>query len=77
MLIKLTVETTLNTKLNEHLGYEKNSAKTGSNTRNGYSSKILLTDSEFEGSFEPQQIRKNQTHITQIGSQIYPSMQKG
>ncbi|HGN1707348.1 TPA: transposase [Providencia rettgeri] len=44
MLTKLTVETALNAELTEHLGHEKNSAKTGSNTRNGYSSKTLLTD---------------------------------
>ncbi|MEK2551483.1 transposase, partial [Providencia stuartii] len=44
MLTKLTVETALNAELTEHLGHAKNSAKTGSNTRNGYSSKTLLTD---------------------------------
>lgn len=38
-LKKLTVETTLNAELTEHLGHGKNNAKTGTNTRNGYSSR--------------------------------------
>ena len=38
MLTKRTVETALNAELTDHLGYEKNVPKTGSNTRNGYSS---------------------------------------
>lgn len=43
MLTKLTVETALNTELTDHLGHEKNAPKTGSNTRNGYSSKTVAT----------------------------------
>lgn len=42
MLKKLTVETALNAELTAHLWHEKNAAKTGFNTRNGYSSKTLL-----------------------------------
>lgn len=44
MLTKLTVETALNAELTDHLGYEKNAPKKGSNARNGYSSKTLLCD---------------------------------
>lgn len=44
MLTKLTVETTLNTELTDHLGHEKNAPKSSSNTRNRYSSKTLLCD---------------------------------
>ncbi|BEO02556.1 hypothetical protein SMQC13_02830 [Serratia marcescens] len=44
MLTKLTVETALNAELTDHLGHEKNAPKTGSNTRNGYSSKTVLCD---------------------------------
>ncbi len=44
MLTKLTVETALNAEPIEHLGHEKNAPKSGSNTRNGYSSKTLLSD---------------------------------
>ncbi|WP_432612528.1 transposase [Dickeya dianthicola] len=39
MLTKLTVETALNAELTDPLGYEKNAPKSGSNTRNGYSSR--------------------------------------
>ena len=39
LLTKLTVETALNVELTEHLGHEKNARKSGSNSRNGYSSK--------------------------------------
>ena len=72
-LKKLTVETALNAELTDHLGYEKNSPRTGKNARNGYTTKRLLTDDgEFEldtprdreGTFEPQLIKKNQTRIT-------------
>lgn len=40
MLTKLTVETARNAGLTDHLRHEKNAPKKGSNTRNGYSSKI-------------------------------------
>ncbi|ECD9350754.1 TPA: IS256 family transposase [Salmonella enterica subsp. houtenae] len=79
MLTKLTVETALNAELTDHLGHEKNAPKSGSNTRNGYSSKTLLCDDgeiglntprDRENTFEPQLIKKNQTRITQMDSQI-------
>lgn len=85
-LKKLTVETALNAELTEHLGYEKSSPRTGKNARNGYTSKRLLTDDgEFEidtprdrdGSFEPQLIKKNQTRLTQMDSQILSLYAKG
>ncbi|HBZ8579073.1 TPA: IS256 family transposase [Salmonella enterica subsp. houtenae] len=79
MLTKLTVETALNAELTDHLGHEKNAPKSGSNTRNDYSSKTLLCDDgeiglntprDRENTFEPQLIKKNQTRITQMDSQI-------
>ena len=85
-LKKLTVETALNAELTDHLGYEKNSPRTGKNARNGYTTKRLLTDDgEFEldtprdreGTFEPQLIKKNQTRITQMDSQILSLYAKG
>ncbi|AJK14208.1 IS256 family transposase [Yersinia pestis] len=86
MLTKLTVETALNAELTEHLGHEKNTPKSGSNTRNGYSSKTLLCDNgeielntprDRENTFEPQLIKKNQTRITQMDSQILSLYAKG
>ncbi|HDG1832440.1 TPA: IS256 family transposase, partial [Staphylococcus aureus] len=85
-LKKLTVETALNAELTEHLGYEKNSPRIGKNTRNGYTTKRLFTDDgEFEldtprdrdGTFEPQLIKKSQTRITQMDSQILSLYAKG
>ncbi|NDJ59060.1 IS256 family transposase [Enterobacteriaceae bacterium 4M9] len=86
MLTKLTVETALNAELTDHLGHEKNAPKSGSNTRNGYSSKMLLCDEgeielstprDRENTFEPQLIKKNQTRITQMDSQILSLYAKG
>ncbi|AHM74313.1 IS256 family transposase [Yersinia hibernica] len=86
MLTKLTVETALNAELTDHLGHEKNAPRTGSNARNGYSSKTLLSDDgeielhtprDREGTFEPQLIKKNQTRITQMDSQIISLYAKG
>ena len=86
MLTKLTVETALNAELTDHLGHEKNAPKSGSNTRNGYSTKTLFTDDgeielstprDRENTFEPQLIKKNQTRITQMDSQILSLYAKG
>lgn len=86
MLTKLTVETALNAELTDHLGHEKNAPKSGSNTRNGYSSKTLLCDDgeielhtprDRENTFEPQLIKKKQTRITQMDSQILSLYAKG
>ncbi|EBX9481404.1 IS256 family transposase, partial [Salmonella enterica subsp. enterica serovar Abony] len=86
MLTKLTVETALNAELTDHLGHEKNAPKTGSNTRNGYSSKTVLCDDgeielntprDRENTFEPQLIKKHQTRITQMDSQILSLYAKG
>jgi putative transposase len=43
-LKKLTVEIALKAELAAHLGHEKHQPKSGTNTRNGYSSKTLLTE---------------------------------
>ena len=86
MLTKLTVEAALNAELTDHLGHEKNAPKTGSNTRNGYSSKTVLCDDgeielntprDRENTFEPQLIKKHQTRITQMDSQILSLYAKG
>ncbi|EBX7067563.1 IS256 family transposase [Salmonella enterica subsp. enterica serovar Virchow] len=86
MLTKLTVETVLNAELADHPGYEKNAPKAGSNTRNGYSSKTVLCDDgeielntprDRENIFEPQLLKKHQTRITQMDSQILSLYAKG
>ncbi|KFR43125.1 transposase [Salmonella enterica subsp. enterica serovar Bareilly str. CFSAN001109] len=86
MLAKLTVETVLNAELADHPGHEKNAPKTDSNTRNGYSSKTVLCDDgeielntprDRENTFEPQLLKKHQTRITQMDSQILSLYAKG
>ncbi len=42
MLTKVTVDTVLNSELDEYLGYEKHSSSTTDNSRNGYSSKCMM-----------------------------------
>ncbi|CAG0925441.1 unnamed protein product [Notodromas monacha] len=85
-LKKLTIETALNAELTAHLGHEKNNPRSGSNARNGYSAKRILTnDGEFdlntprdrEGTFEPALIKKHQTRITSMDSQILSLYAKG
>lgn len=86
LLKKITVETALNAELTEHLGHEKNQLRAGSNTRNGFSNKTLITDGgsfelsvprDREGSFEPQLVRKHQTRLTQMDDQILFFYAKG
>ncbi|EIW3691066.1 transposase, partial [Salmonella enterica] len=49
LLKKISVEAVLNAGMSHHLGYDRNQAKSGSNTRNGYSTKTVTT---FDGSLE-------------------------
>lgn len=85
-LKKLTVETALNAELTAHLGHEKHQSKSGSNTRNGYSAKTvdseegpldIRTPRDREGTFEPQLLKKHQTRITGMDSQILALYAKG
>jgi putative transposase len=54
MLTKITVETALGAELNDHLGYDKHQPSSTNNSRNGYSSKTLITE---DGSFEVDTLR--------------------
>lgn len=79
MLTKVTVEAALNAELDNHLGYDKHEQSSGSNSRNGSTSKTLRTeDGQFEldtprdreGSFEPKLVRKHQTRFTSMDDKI-------
>lgn len=79
LLKKISVEAALNAEMTHHLGYEKNQPRSGTNSRNGYSAKTvttndgpleLLTPRDRDGTFEPQLVKKNQTRITGMDSQI-------
>jgi len=86
MLTKITVETALNAELDDHLGYDKHQPSAADNSRNGYSSKTLITeDGSFEvdiprdraGDFEPQLVKKHQTRFTSMDDKIQCLYAKG
>ena len=86
MLKKITVETALNAELDEHLGYDRHQLSDNTNSRNGYSSKRLITDDgqfeidiprDREGSFEPQIVKKHQTRFTSMDDKIHALYAKG
>ena len=86
MLTKVTIETALNAELDEHLGYEKFSPKSETNSRNGYSSKSVITDDgevpidvprDREASFEPKLVRKHQTRFQSMDDKILSLYAKG
>ncbi|EKO3923391.1 IS256 family transposase [Vibrio metschnikovii] len=86
MLTKVTVETALNAELDEHLGYEKHAPARADNSRNGYSSKRLMTDDgeiqldvprDRDASFEPKLVRKHQTRFQSMDDKILSLYAKG
>ena len=86
MMTKITVETALGAELNDHLGYDKHQPSSTNNSRNGYSSKTLITeDGSFEidiprdrtGNFEPQLVKKYQTRFTSMDEKIQCLYAKG
>ncbi|HCG6608226.1 TPA: transposase [Vibrio parahaemolyticus] len=86
MLTKVTVETALNSELDEHLGYQIHQSRTSSNSRNGYSGKSIITDDgevdidvprDREASFEPQLVRKHQTRFQSMDDKILSLYAKG
>ena len=86
MLSKVTVEAALNAELDEHLGYDKHTQSSNTNSRNGKSRKTVKTEvGQFEletprdrdGSFEPQLVQKNQTRFTSMDDKILSLYAKG
>ena len=72
-----TIEQMLEAEMDEHLGYEKNSAlgNNSVNSRNGYGKKTITSDygkceiavpRDRNGEFEPKVIEKRQTHTDEI-----------
>jgi len=79
MLTKITVEAALNAELDDHLGYDKHEQSDESNSRNGFSTKVLQTeDGQFDldtprdrtGSFEPKLVKKHQRRFTSMDDKI-------
>ncbi len=76
-----TIEQMLEAEMDEHLGYEKNSAlgNNSGNSRNGYGKKTITSDygeceiavpRDRNGEFEPQVIAKRQTRTDEIEQKI-------
>lgn len=87
-LFKCALEQMLESELDEHLGYEKNSVmgNNSGNSRNGYGKKTIKTElgeSEIavprdrNGTFEPQVIEKRQTRSVDLESRILAMYAKG
>ena len=83
-----TIEQMLEAEMDEHLGYEKNSAagnNTG-NSRNGYGKKTIISDygeceiavpRDRKGEFEPRVLAKRQTRTDEIERKIQTMYAKG
>jgi putative transposase len=66
------MERMLEAEMTEHLGFEKNAGKLRGNSRNGYSTKTVQTETgrvevrvprDRAGTFEPQLIEKHQRRL--------------
>ena len=87
-LMKMTIEKALNAELTSHLGYEKHSSKgrNGRNSRNGFSSKKIKTDTgeieistprDRDSGFEPQLVQKGQRRLLGFDKKILALYAKG
>lgn len=83
-----TIEQMLESEMEEHLGYEKNSIEgnNSGNSRNGYNHKTIISDygeSEISiprdrnGEFEPRVLEKRQTRTDEIEQKILAMYAKG
>ncbi len=79
MLSKITIGAALNAELDEHLGYDKHEVTDVRNSRNGYTSKTILTENgQFEidtprdrnGDFEPKLVKKNQRRMPSVKDKV-------
>ncbi len=86
ILTKVTVEAALGAEMRDHLGYDKHEPNESNNSRNGYTSKTIITeDGSFEletprdraGEFEPKLIKKRQTRFTSMDDKILSLYAKG
>jgi len=59
----------LNAELGDHLGYSKHEKISTDNSRNGFSSKTLQSDRN--GDFEPQPVKKKQRRFTSVHQNRY------
>jgi putative transposase len=80
------VEKALQAEMTHHLGYEQGQPKSGSNGRNGYSSKIVTTDHgdvaidvprDRQGTFEPQIVKKRERRLAGFDDRILALYARG
>lgn len=87
-LKKRALERILKAEMDEHLGYEKHAAEgfDGGNSRNGYSTKRVLTDDDEieievprdrDASFEPQVVKKGQRRLKGFDDKIISLYARG
>jgi putative transposase len=87
-LKKAVMERALGAELTEHLGYEEGdpSGKGSGNSRNGYSSKRVTTDTgqvdidvprDRAGTFEPQLVKKRQTRLPGFDEKVISMYARG
>jgi len=86
MMTKITIEAALNAELDDHLGYDKHDVTDSTNSRNGYTSKTILTEGgSFEintprdrnGDFEPKLVKKNQRRMPSVQDKVMHFYTKG
>jgi len=86
MMSKITIEAALNAELDDHLGYDKHDVTDSTNSRNGYTSKTIQTESgQFEintprdrnGNFEPKLVKKNQRRMPSVQDKVMHFYTKG
>ena len=86
IMTKVTIETALNTELDDHLGYSKHDKAKAGNSRNGSSSKTVRTEDgtidldtprDRNGSFDPKLVKKHQTRFTSMDDKILSLYAKG
>ena len=87
-LTKMVVEGALEGEMDDHLGYGKHdpAGRNGSNSRNGYRAKTVLTDTgpveitvprDRDSSFEPKIVAKRQRRLTGVDEIVISLSAKG
>ncbi|MFK8031970.1 MAG: IS256 family transposase, partial [Gammaproteobacteria bacterium] len=86
LMTKVTIETALNTELDDHLGFSKHDKANSGNSRNGHTSKTVRTEDgmieldtprDRNGSFDPKLVKKHQTRFTSMDDKILSLYAKG
>ena len=88
-LTKTVIETALEEEISDHLGYDKHDpvGRNLGNSRNGYRSKTVLTDScgpveievprDRDGSFDPVIVTKRQRRLTDLDQMVISLFARG